>query len=141
MAHLGKPAGIIPIPNAQDATAESKRKQDAEVQEKMDAAKIDQVRKEEQERLAASKPLVSSDQPKATTPLKIQPETKVEEAKQTLTVQPVTEGHEVTITPNELGRYKFKAVCTCAWQGLFATKDEAVDRAKVHKDIRSAKPF
>lgn len=71
----------------------------------------------------------------------VQPKGAVTEVQQPTIVAPVTEGHMVTITPNLQGHFKFKAVCNCAWQGLFETMDEAIERAKLHKKLRNVRPF
>jgi hypothetical protein len=171
MPHLGKSPQDM-LHNAQDNTEESKRKAEAEAQEKADAAKIEQARREQEELknkdiLHGTGAVISNDvqtgkdapavdkivppgqlaqvqqqsQNKATTPLKTQPAGAVEEVKQHFNVQPSTDGHSVTVSVNTQGRFKWKAVCTCAWQGLFDTKDEAIERAKKHKDIRNTKVF
>lgn len=77
----------------------------------------------------------------ATKPLQTQPSGSPVEIQQHVTVTPMTEGHSVTIFPNTSGRFKFKAVCNCAWQGLFDTQEEAIERAKLHKKLRNVRPF
>lgn len=76
-----------------------------------------------------------------TSPMKTQPTGAVEEVKQHFHVSPLTEGHTVTVTQEDGMHHKFKAVCTCAWQGLFKTKEEAIERSTFHKAIRTRSPF
>lgn len=59
----------------------------------------------------------------------------------TFTVKPLVDGHLVTITPEHGLHHEFKAVCTCFWQGLFPTKEEAIERSKKHKQLRNVRPF